>query len=58
MIFFDAKSEKICQDAIMAEQVPYFQLCFDFSTVENNDDFEEFSGEVWLVIYPVKIDLL
>ena len=44
--FFDAKSEKIFQDAIMAEQVPYFQLCFDFSTVENSNDFEEFSGEV------------
>ena len=46
VIFFDAKSEKIFQNAIMAEQVPYFQLCFDFSTVENSNDFQEFSGEV------------
>ena len=31
----------------MAEQVPCFQLGFDFlNFVENSDDFEEFSGEV------------
>ena len=40
-----AKSEKIFQDAIMAEQVPCFQLAFDFLNVEN-DDFEDSSGEV------------
>ena len=30
----------------MAEQVPCFQLGFDFLNVENNDDFEEPSGGV------------
>ena len=30
----------------MAEQVPCFQLGFDFLNVENSDDFEGCSGEV------------
>ena len=30
----------------MTEQVPCFQLGFDFLNVENSDDYEECSGEV------------
>ena len=46
VILFAAKFEKIFQDAIMAEQVPCFQLGFDFLNVENSDNFEESSLEV------------
>ena len=44
VIFFAEKAEKICHMGIMAEQVPCFQLGFDFLNVENSDDFEEPSG--------------
>ena len=46
VIFFAAKTEKIFREAIMAEQVPCFQLAFDFLNVENSDYFEESSREV------------
>ena len=46
MILFAAKSEKTFQDTIMAEQVPCFQLGFDFLDIENSDDFEESLEEV------------
>ena len=46
MILLAAKSEKIFQDAIKAEEVPCLQLGFDFLNVENSDDCEELSAEV------------
>ena len=46
MILFAAKSEKVFQDAITAEQVPCFQPGFDFLNVENSEYFEEYLGEV------------
>ena len=48
VILFAEKSNKIFQGAIMAEQMPCFQLCFDFLiySVENSDEFDEYSGEV------------
>ena len=37
VILFLAKSDKIFQDPIMAEQSPCFQPGFDFLSVENSD---------------------
>ena len=44
--FARCKIGKNFQDAIMTEQVPCFQLGFDFLNVENSDDCEELSAEV------------
>ena len=46
VVMFPAKSEKFFQDAIVAEQVPCFQLGFGFLKVENSDDFNESQGQV------------
>ena len=46
VILFAAKAEKIFHKAILAEQVPCFQLGFNYLNVENSDDFEESSGDV------------
>ena len=46
VILFSAKSCKIIQDAIMAEQVPCFQFRFYILNVYNSDHFDESSGEV------------
>ena len=36
----------ITPQCIVVEQIPCFQLGFDFLNVENSDDFEESSAEV------------
>lgn len=46
VVTFPAKSEEIFQDATVAEQVPRFQLGFDFLKVENSDDFHESQRQV------------
>ena len=49
MILFHAKSDKIFQDPIMAEQLPCCQPGFDFLNVENSDHIY-FIKEIIIVI--------